>query len=493
MTTVSLKNLDQKEQYQTVNTPKSIEACFREGIRPEELLYAPLEEFARPNLPKEIQKMNYEFYESQRLKLLKLAKARYAALKTPKKTLQRSRTTSELNKIINNDVKKMKEKQLNRISKLVNYKLDCLKINIDTESLPSVTLDSRGANNIKQSTEDYNEKSDLYDSKGKTSKSSELKPKKMMFCSSDKILNYQRDAELIAKEKKEFERNLYYEKQKNLYIESVRKRKEEQIQEHLQKAKMLKEAQTQEKLEKIMKKNEMADQQIRKIYSSRDERRKQKLSQSQGRFLKVVSTKVQFDEYIKEIRNQIVREENEKIASHEKNKKKVQEEIKERIINKNKQWDAKSKKTRDEIDKRVEERKEQKNKEIKDKEQKMLRKKNEEAKKYDFSKEKNKLKEIETNWNIERVNRKEEFAKNEILNRIELSNKKVLSLQSAREFMQRYRYDINLQSESQKLQIDNAIYMMGVQKKINIGKLKEIILSERLSPDLSKQNFNSTR
>ena len=123
----------------------------------------------------------------------------------------------------------------------------------------------------------------------------------------------------------------------------------------------------------------------------------------------------------------------------------------------------------------------------------MLRKKNEEAKKYDFSKEKNKLKEIETNWNIERVNRKEEFAKNEILNRIELSNKKVLSLQSAREFMQRYRYDINLQSESQKLQIDNAIYMMGVQKKINIGKLKEIILSERLSPDLSKQNFNSTR
>ena len=483
MTALSLKNIDEREKYRIVNTPKSLEACFREGIQPEELLYAPFEEFIRPNMPKRVQQMNYEFYESQRIKLLKAVKAQYEKIENNKGKPQRSISNFDLSSLINNETQRLQEKKFKHISKLVNYKIDCLGFHKKTESLPNANFNSRIIITAKQQSEDFDEKSPIYDMKRKLFKGSELKFDKKLFSASVKNFNSERDTQLLANEKKELERNLYYEKQRNLYIEKSRKIQDERLNEHILKVKQLKEQENQEKLEKLSKKAELADQNIKKNSESKTEKWKKKFFHTQDRYSKVISTKLQYDEYLKDIRDLIVKEENEKITAHEKNKKKIQEEIKLKIINKNKQRDEKSKKTREEIERKYEGLKKKKNKELKEIEERIKEKKNKQAEEHGVSREKNKLKEIEACWNIERANRKEEFAKNEILHGIESSNSRVRSLQTAKEYMKRYRYEIKIQTETQKLQIDNALYQMEVKKKLDMEKLKEIITDEHL------QNF----
>ena len=489
MNEISLRNLKDKEQSDVVNTPRSLEACNREGIRPEELLYAPVEEFARPNLPKEIQYMNYEFYEFQRKKLLLIAKKAYSELRAKKKR-SRSQTSTKLSRIVTNETQRIREKNLKQMSKLINYKLDTIRYAIEGETAKSnidINRNSASSSNIKR--ENPSEKSKPYESTARMSQTSRSGAIINDFTVTAKSFNLKRDAELIEKERNEKEKQLEYERQRNVEIELRRKRADEKLQEHIARAKMLKELDTKKKIQAISKKEEATNNKLRKIFSSRAEMREKKTIEAQEKFSRVVSCRLQFDEYLQGIRDQVVKEENEKIAAHSRNKLKLKQDIKEKFVNKNRQWDMKSKRSRDKIEKNMEEKKEKKLDEIKMKEKKMINRKDYEEKMEDFTRERNKLKEIEKNWNIERVNRKEEFLKNEMLINIRNNNLKVQNIQSVREHMQRLRYDLTIQTESQKNRIDSAIYMMAVQKKLNLSQLQEIINTNSYSPRASQDKL----
>ena len=67
---ISLNDLGLFESERLVNTPKSLEACKREGIQPQELLYKSLDSYAE-YADSEIKALYYEFFENKRRMLLK--------------------------------------------------------------------------------------------------------------------------------------------------------------------------------------------------------------------------------------------------------------------------------------------------------------------------------------------------------------------------------------------------------------------------------------
>ena len=76
---------------------------------------------------------------------------------------------------------------------------------------------------------------------------------------------------------------------------------------------------------------------------------------------------------------------------------------------------------------------------------------------------------------MQRENRKNEFFRNSILDNIRSGTVKTNKILSAKNFIKKLKYDMVLQTEAQKAKINDAIYLMEVQKKFNFDMLKEII------------------
>lgn len=83
--------MNEYERHDAVNTPRSLEACYREGIDPHELLYRPPEDFSEAGLSPRIQELNFKLFEDKRQESLALArKTRNALIQG----LERSQTKS---------------------------------------------------------------------------------------------------------------------------------------------------------------------------------------------------------------------------------------------------------------------------------------------------------------------------------------------------------------------------------------------------------------
>jgi len=77
----NLETFPDFERSKVVNTPRSLEACKREGVLPPELLFRPVETFAKPGQAKEVTQAMYEFFEAKRMESLQaVRKARQTAL-----------------------------------------------------------------------------------------------------------------------------------------------------------------------------------------------------------------------------------------------------------------------------------------------------------------------------------------------------------------------------------------------------------------------------
>ena len=121
---ISLETVDDYEQQQTVNTPKSLEACYREGIDPLELLYRPPEDFYEQGLSPRVQELNFNLFEAKRKDSLNLARQTRAKIieamdKTIQKSFSQSKFTADANFQI--QVERAQEKKLRAIRQLVTY------------------------------------------------------------------------------------------------------------------------------------------------------------------------------------------------------------------------------------------------------------------------------------------------------------------------------------------------------------------------------------
>ena len=75
---ISIENIGLFESERLVNTPLSLEACRREGIAPEDLLYKPLEFFEQDNLGYDIQRLYFYFFKKTRENLIEIVKEKAA-------------------------------------------------------------------------------------------------------------------------------------------------------------------------------------------------------------------------------------------------------------------------------------------------------------------------------------------------------------------------------------------------------------------------------
>lgn len=69
---VTIGDAKRQDNKDLINSPKSLEACRKEGIDPKELLHRPFKEFENSALRPEIAQMRYEYYENKRLELIKV-------------------------------------------------------------------------------------------------------------------------------------------------------------------------------------------------------------------------------------------------------------------------------------------------------------------------------------------------------------------------------------------------------------------------------------
>mmetsp|Transcript_44993 Transcript_44993/g.97732 ORF Transcript_44993/g.97732 Transcript_44993/m.97732 type:complete len:604 (-) Transcript_44993:40-1851(-) len=77
----NLENLDEFDPRAEIETPRSLLACAREGIDPQELVYTDTERFEEPGLPTRIATLRHDFVEAYRQDLLAIARrARVAVL-----------------------------------------------------------------------------------------------------------------------------------------------------------------------------------------------------------------------------------------------------------------------------------------------------------------------------------------------------------------------------------------------------------------------------
>lgn len=71
---LSIETMDIYEQKKLVNSPKTLEACRREGVVPKELRFIPKDKFKDQSMPEEVTEMRYQFNENKRLELVKIVK-----------------------------------------------------------------------------------------------------------------------------------------------------------------------------------------------------------------------------------------------------------------------------------------------------------------------------------------------------------------------------------------------------------------------------------
>ena len=90
-TRISLTNFDEcKRTPPFLTSPRSLDACDRQGIKPDELLARPLQTFIEKGVPDEIARMRYEHYESRRKEKLALVRNEYRSIVSESNASQRS-------------------------------------------------------------------------------------------------------------------------------------------------------------------------------------------------------------------------------------------------------------------------------------------------------------------------------------------------------------------------------------------------------------------
>lgn len=71
----TIEDFDPYSTTQLIESPRTLMACDTEGIDPEELFYAPIDEFRVKGIPKRIMQLRHDFFEAYRLDTVNLVKA----------------------------------------------------------------------------------------------------------------------------------------------------------------------------------------------------------------------------------------------------------------------------------------------------------------------------------------------------------------------------------------------------------------------------------
>jgi hypothetical protein len=480
---VSLENLDEFEEKLVVNTPRSLEACFKEGVEPEELLYIPIEKFQQPGLSPRIQKLHYDFFESKRKETLQAVRqARDSLINGSESRLVQSQSSPHLNhkKMFGQAIERAKEKHIKMIDKLISYESKAAeklleKQKRDEEKAKKEARIMRAKINEERRRAEEKRIKDLERIQREHQDEKEAKRQAM--------LKYQQELQ-------EVERLRQIEEEKALEAARRLNEVEEKRMKHIQRVEMNQiELQREKELRYLAKMEE-------------EERRQKRLKKEKKQMLKRMHQVAQ----IKEIKRKAVQSNQEEMIERRrqeyyerlmKSEERLgrfhsdQRRYMERLRSLSQERDVKLQVTKEQADKLLEERKAQILTKCEQSEQRVEQQKKRLSDHVELKKHISMLKSMKKEWNVKRQKRREEYLKT--LNELKMQGdeERIQKFMTEKERMLKLRSDINSENQLQKTKIKQSLYQMAVTKRWDPSQLKQIVESRSNSMSQTSQSFRS--
>lgn len=487
---ISLANLDEFEETRLINSPKSLEACKREGIEPEELLYIPLEAFAQPHLSEQLQQLHHQFFEAKRKGILEMVKrTRANLLEEQGEIFQKSSSTRSLKQhqaMFGSVVEHAKEKHLKMMSKLLSY-----------ECSAAAKLQERQALDAKKA------KKEAKLAKIKIKQERELAEQRRL--AELDSLSRAREEENLAKREtlkryqKELEETLQRQRAEEAEAKARAKRRfenEERRQKHLQKMEENLAAMQSARERKLMSKLAGEDERQRRL-EDRKEKTKSKLkSLSQLREEKKAKVFDNIETIIEHKRGQFEQRQEQLYKKHLRFIEDKAMSI-ARIRHISSERDEKIAKTRESADLILEEKRKLIIQKAEEDDRKVEKQRDLQQESLEFKKHEEMLRGLKKEWNVRRKRKKDEYFNSLIRDKMKEEENRIKRFLQDRDSMIKQRQDFNTQHMMQKHEIKQALTKMAITKKWDADFLKSIGQEERsvntATTQMSRHQFHSNR
>lgn len=465
---LSIEDIALFETEKTVGTPRSLEACKREGITPKDLIYKPLEYFKQTDLVPEIQSLYYEYFENKRKQLIESVKnTRKNIIDDQKSTKSRASSIIEEEMKISQHLEKTRNKNAKHISKILTTEA-VVKREMDLRHQEHIEQFIRNQEKIKEKANKSREMLEIQrikDMEKQKALSEKLKQDKKLLAEKCKNESQYKSLENYIEEQKQKEREFIRQQKKKKYQEHL-----EKVEEHLAKIKEEREKKIKEKDLKEQKRQVKLRDEV-KTARIKIRAKSQKLEQKRiYLMMRVEEEMLKKKEYYEMKMNE---EWNKSAQFLESQNQKIKEKYKamsqERLRRTTMAWTV----SEEIIDK--------KRLKIKTKNEELLKRKEEieelQKQNAEIRKHKNLLKQFNKEWNIMRERKKKEYEEKQIRKKIEEENKRVEGLMNMRKKMFELRKSVSQQEVSQKEKIQEAFYQMSVSKKWNRNSLTRALNS----------------
>lgn len=468
---VSLSNLDEFEQHCLINTPRSLEACKKEGIDPEELLYIPPEAFTQPHLSVRLQQLHFEFFEAKRKEILSIVKRAREQNLEDDAPVAKCSSTGSLNahqRMFGSVVENAKEKHLKMITRLLNY-----------ESLATEKLQELQAQELEDAKLAAKREKQRVKRERKAAEAKRIEEiQKLEQARLEEKLEKKKATKLFQQDAMEAERKQKRDEEEAIARAKMKAKNEAKRIEHLQKMEenlatqfteketklLAKRAVEEERQKKLEEKKEKVKKRLRKLGKLRERKLYNVISNAEAR---IEMKRQQFEERQAQMQGKAKRYQLSKAKSVE------------RLRSISEDRDDKIKRTMELAEQILEERRQlimQKSAEadLKVEKQKQLI-----AENIDFKKHEDMLRSLKKEWNVRRRRRKEEYLRDRAKQKMKEDERRIRRFLKDRDHMIKQRQDFNTEHMMQKHEIKQALLKMAVTKKWDTGYLKSISQEDR--------------
>jgi len=491
----SLATFDEMDRRCVLNSPRSLQACKKEGVLPQDLVYKPLEEFAEKNLSPRLVKLRFDFFEAKRKDLLAASRrARDALLAEERREKEGSRldivsrdtgfskgTILALNsdglKAERQKLLRAQENERNWLRNALNNELEQLKkLEEGNEKLTAEEEDKgKKAEEIARRQKEVNDK-----------RQQEEERKQMEVEARQKMERQIAKAEFI-KQQEELQKKKEIEdkKQKEAY--------ERQLKEMEKKKKA--EEEKAEKRELAHKEQEARKNEMR----AQDLRRQDVMEQQKQAFQVAMQEKKELHDMrtFKSIQKNMKEEHRRREEFEEKQRKDLMREerlMQERAL----EQEASAKKSfklmmkrkliQEEAIRKTEEKRQVIEEEQEDTEFRLLEHEQKKERYLDFKKELDGLRTKNKEINVERQRRREEAAREEIAEQVRKKDEKIDAIRSERERLYQIRRAAQSEAYRAREMVRNEIMKQRVASKYNSkalkSKLEGLLKHELFTPDI---------
>jgi hypothetical protein len=131
---ITLTNFDENRKNPPyLNSPRSLDACDRQGVRPEELLFRPMQSFSEKGVPDEVVRMRWEHHESKRKEKLVLVRNEYRSIVAEFSGSQKSFKDDQGNMLSQRSMTSSKQAEEEKLNENMRKAMETMKRNMKEE------------------------------------------------------------------------------------------------------------------------------------------------------------------------------------------------------------------------------------------------------------------------------------------------------------------------------------------------------------------------